>query len=82
MRTLPIMLLLITVSWISLLAVLAAISAIILPLVSGVEARLLASVLRLLLSLALFATWLAWIFELARYSLIRLSREAGKGEQR
>jgi predicted ABC-type exoprotein transport system permease subunit len=76
------MLLLITVSWISLLAVLAAISAIILPLVSGVEARLLASVLRLLLSLALFATWLAWIFELTRYSLIRLSREAGKGEQR
>ncbi len=82
MRPIATILLLITFSWATLLAVLAAISAIILPLASGVEGRLAASLLRLFLSLSLFAIWLAWIFELTRYTFIRLSRGGSEVERK
>lgn len=74
MGSLRMLIALITLSWISLLAVLVTISAIILPLVQGLETGLTASLLRLGLSLLLFALWLFWLFELALYASIRLSR--------
>ncbi|MCS7145237.1 MAG: hypothetical protein RMJ28_00385 [Nitrososphaerota archaeon] len=74
MGSLKMLIALITVAWASLVAVLITISAFILPLAHGIETRLLASLTRLGLSLILFAVWLVWLFELALYASLKLSR--------
>jgi hypothetical protein len=71
---------LITIAWVSLIGVLIAISTIILPLAQGIESSLAAGLLRVALSLALFAVWLVWLFELAFYASLMSRR--GRGEQK
>ncbi|GBC70276.1 hypothetical protein HRbin02_00040 [Candidatus Calditenuaceae archaeon HR02] len=69
---------LITVAWVSLIGVLIAISTIILPLTQGVESSPTAGLLRVALSLALFAAWLVWLFELALFASLK-SRQGRDG---
>jgi len=67
MKTLILMMLLITIIWMSFVAVLAAISFIVLPTISGVYENLAASLMRVAASLMLFVVWLAWWAALAYY---------------
>lgn len=72
MRNLALMILLITIIWISFVAVLAVIGFIILPTISGVYKNLLASIMRVVTSLLLFVVWLAWWAALAYYWFYRV----------
>ena len=61
------MILLITIIWVSFVAVLAVIGFIVLPMISGVYENLMASIMRVVASLLLFVVWLAWWAALAYY---------------
>ncbi len=61
------MILLITIIWVSFVAVLAVIGFIVLPMISGVYENLVASIMRVVASLLLFVVWLAWWAALAYY---------------
>ncbi len=80
MRSMKTLLALITVAWVSLIGILIAISTIILPLAQGIESSLAASLLRVSLSLVLFAVWLVWLFELAFYASLKSRR--GRSDQK
>ncbi len=77
MRSMKTLLALITVAWVSLIGILIAISTIILPLAQGIESSLAAGLLRVALSLVLFAVWLVWLFELAFYASLKSRRSRG-----
>ncbi|MEM0381913.1 MAG: hypothetical protein QW059_01000 [Nitrososphaerota archaeon] len=80
MSSLKILLALITIAWASLIGILTAITILILPLTQVIESSLAASLARLGFSLILFAVWVFWLFELALYISIKLSR--GRGGKR
>ena len=63
---------LITIIWASLLAVLVVIAGFILPIVSGAIKSPVAGILRVVISLILFITWLAWWVSLAYFWFYRV----------
>ncbi|MEM1517512.1 MAG: hypothetical protein QXI27_00530 [Nitrososphaerota archaeon] len=72
MRTLFFTILLISIIWVSFIAVLAVIGFIVLPIISGVYENLMASIMRVAASLLLFGLWLAWWAALAYYWFYRV----------
>ena len=72
MRSILLNIALITIIWLSLLAVLVSISTLILPIINEAGSTIAASIARVTASLVLFLTWLVWWIALAYFWFYRV----------